>query len=320
MSTAPRRDIIVIAASAGGVEALRLVLAALPADLPAAVLIVLHVPATGGSSLPHILDRAGALPVSAATDGAVLSPGHAYVAPPDRHLLVDGDMVRLSREPAVNGHRPAADQLFLSAARTCGHKTIAVVLSGTLDDGALGCAMVERSGGLVVVQDPDDCVYDGMPKAALAATQHAHRLPLRLIGAFLDRQSRVPIEAFPQVEDVPVVLPTEDFWPDGEAGLSCPDCGGPLLYQDQADRYSCRVGHDWSAETLLEGQSAALMRALAAGAQRLAERVRLARALAAADPATAHSYTAMAAQAREALHAIRQLLTHLDADTGRHPR
>ena len=186
------RRIVVIAASAGGVEALQRLLARLPADIPAALLVVLHVPATGGRVLPRILGRAGPLPAAAAADREELRPGRVYVAPPDRHLLVVDDMIRLSHAPLQNGHRPAADPLFSSAALAAGPRTIAVVLSGALDDGAAGCVDVERRGGIVAIQDPRDSSYDGMPRAAIAATKHPIIATAARLAHVIDERSRVP--------------------------------------------------------------------------------------------------------------------------------
>src|SRR5215475_3322052 len=173
----PGRDVVVVAASAGGLQPLRSLLRDLPPNLPAALFVVLHVPATGGRSLPHILNRAGPLQANAAVDGEPIRPGRVYVAPPDQHLLVVQDAVRLSRGPRQNGVRPAADPLFRSAALNGGPRVTAVVLSGTLDDAALGSATVERLGGQVVVQDPAEAEHDSMPRNTIGVTRHAIIVP-----------------------------------------------------------------------------------------------------------------------------------------------
>ncbi len=204
MATNRGRDIVVVAASAGGIEALRGLLSQVPEPVSAALLVVLHVPATGGKVLPSILGRAGRLPASAAADGEVPLPGHVYVAPPDCHLLLVGDKIRLSRGPRHNGHRPAADPLFISAALSGGPHTIAVVLSGTLDDGAAGAAAVERRGGIVAIQDPGESAYAGMPRAAMAATRNSRVMRLADLAAFIDTESRRPVpgQAIPPDPDL----------------------------------------------------------------------------------------------------------------------
>jgi len=165
----PRR-VIGIAASAGGVEALRHVVAALPAGLDAAVCIVLHIPPTGRSLLAPILGRNSPLDAVLATHGMPLRAGTLYVAPADHHLLVLADVLELTRGPKENGVRPAADPMFRSLARAWGDNAIAVVLSGALDDGAAGARAVADAGGTVVVQDPADAVVPGMPSATIAVT------------------------------------------------------------------------------------------------------------------------------------------------------
>ena len=176
-----------VAASAGGLMPLRAFLAGLPADLPASVVTVLHIPATGGQALPGILDRSGPLAAKLAVDGEKLVHGRVYVAPADHHVLIVNGTIRLSQEPRQNGVRPAADPLFRSAARYGGPRVVAVVLSGTLDDAARGCATVERCGGRVVVQEPAEAAYPGMPASALAATRHAVALPLEELVRLVSR-------------------------------------------------------------------------------------------------------------------------------------
>ena len=167
-ATPPLR-VIGIGASAGGVDALTQIVAALPADLPHAILVVLHLPAGGRSLLAAILDRTCALPVSTAEDGQALAAGGVLVAPPDHHLLVRDGRVALTRGPKESAARPAVDAMLRSIALSSGPAGVAVVLSGALGDGSNGALMVARAGGMVIVQDPKDAIMPSMPEHALAA-------------------------------------------------------------------------------------------------------------------------------------------------------
>ncbi|MFD1146571.1 chemotaxis protein CheB [Saccharothrix hoggarensis] len=182
----PTRDLIVVGASAGGVEALRTFVAGLPGDLDAAVAVVLHLPAGGTSALAGILNRAGPLPAVNASDGMALRRGRVHVAPPDHHLLVVDGAVHLSHGPTENGHRPAVDALFRSAASAHGARVIGIVLSGALDDGTAGMITIAARGGLTVVQDPDDALYAGMPTSVLRHVKADHVLPAAKMGALLE--------------------------------------------------------------------------------------------------------------------------------------
>lgn len=213
----PRR-VIGVAASAGGVEALRRLVAGLPDDLDAAVCVVLHIPATGRSLLAPILDRAARLDAVLAVDGMPLRAGKIYVAPADQHLLVREDRIALSRGPKENGTRPAADPLFRSIARTWGRCGVAVVLSGAMDDGAAGAVAVAHAGGFVLVQDPADALVDGMPSATIAGTTPDHVLPVTELALALGRIAGTPAPRPDEKPEMPdaEVLPGPQR-PDGLA-------------------------------------------------------------------------------------------------------
>lgn len=283
------RDLIVIGASAGGVEALRAVVAKLPADLPAAVLVVLHLPHSPRSALPSILDRAGPLPAAHPKDGAPFGHGQIIVAPPNHHLTVLDGVVRVTHGPRENGHRPAIDTLFRSAARWYGPRVIGVVLSGTLDDGTAGQMEIAAGGGVTVVQDPDDALYPGMPRSVLEHLQVDHIAPAGELGQLLawlagqplreDRGAEpwLSLRAEASMSESSLTASPE---PEGDpAGLGCPQCGGSLYELDEGRlvRYRCRVGHAWSPQSLLAEQSEALESALWMALRTLEDRAALCR-------------------------------------------
>ena len=216
----PGRDIVVVGASAGGVEALRTLVAGLPEGFPAALFIVLHVPPTT-SVLPAILARAGKLPAAHARDGDAIEHGRIYVAPPNYHLLLDGDVVRLDRGPRENGHRPAIDPLFRTAAISHGERVAGVILSGSLDDGIAGLAAVKRLGGAVLVQDPTDALYPAMPKSAVEAGIADELLPVASIPSRLVElaTTKIGLESarFKAVEDDPTHLDPETITAENRA-------------------------------------------------------------------------------------------------------
>jgi two-component system, chemotaxis family, protein-glutamate methylesterase/glutaminase len=180
-------DIIVIGASAGGVEALRTLVQALPAHFPASVFVVLHIPAYKPSALPTLLSHAGPLRAFHPLDHALIERECIYVAPPDCHLLLDVGQVRLSTGPTEKGSRPAIDALFRSAAHAYGPRVVGVILTGARDDGTAGLLAVKRSGGVAIVQDPDEAQFSAMPRSALASVSVDYTVPLSGIAPLLVR-------------------------------------------------------------------------------------------------------------------------------------
>jgi two-component system, chemotaxis family, protein-glutamate methylesterase/glutaminase len=201
-----------VGASAGGVETLRDLVALLPGDFPAVILVVLHLPPSGTSVLPQILQRAGTLSACHAQEGARLAGGCIYVAPPDCHLLVEGGHARLDHGPPVNGHRPAIDSLFDSAAQAYDGGVAGIVLSGVLDDGSAGLMSIKRHGGLTLVQDPSQAHYSQMPRAAIEHAQPDDvgtiaELAALMIEAAVAPPHDPPTESGNQREDDGPVLP-----------------------------------------------------------------------------------------------------------------
>jgi two-component system, chemotaxis family, protein-glutamate methylesterase/glutaminase len=325
----PDHGIVVVGASAGGVEALVELAASLPGDLSAAVFVVLHLPATGTSALPEILRRHGPLPAAHVRDSEPIQPGRIYVAPPDHHVLVRTGHVHLSRGPRENGHRPAIDPLFRSAAREYAARVIGVVLSGALDDGTAGLLAIKSRGGIAVVQNPEDALYPGMPGNALEHAQVDHVLAAASMGKLLARLladlAEPPADPAPTGMRVEVEMEGfsmeafEGHHPGRPSGFSCPDCHGVLwqIKDGGLERYRCRVGHAWSPESLLIQQSEALEAALWVALRSLEERAALARRLAEPARRRGHAITAtrfeeQAAEAQQAARLVRDLLLNRD--------
>ncbi len=181
----PRRDIVVVGASAGGVQALRVLLARLPADFPAAVFVVLHLPEGAKSQLDAVLRRTSTLAVQTAREGDKVLPGRVLVAPSGRHLLLRGAGVQVRQGPRENGVRPSVDVLFRSAALMYGSRVISVVLTGLLGDGAAGTREVLRRGGIAVVEDPSTAEYPSMPRHAIEAAPVTHVAELNRLAGLL---------------------------------------------------------------------------------------------------------------------------------------
>jgi two-component system chemotaxis response regulator CheB len=177
--------IVALGTSAGGIEALRAVLSALPGDFPAPLCIVMHTAAESPGMLPAILDRSTPLEVRSPADGDPLQAGRVYVAPPDRHLLVEPGHVRVTAGPRENRFRPAIDPLFRSVAQVFGPAAVGVLLTGNLDDGTSGLDVIKRLGGVAVVQDPADALFPEMPKSAIEHIAVDHVVTVAEMGPLL---------------------------------------------------------------------------------------------------------------------------------------
>jgi len=280
---APERDMVVIGASMGGVEALTNVVRGLPEALPAAVLIVLHTGAAGPGRLAEILSRSGALVAEEALDGMQIRHGRIYVAPPDRHLLVLDGQIAVERGPKENGFRPAVDTLFRTAAATYGDRVVGVILTGGLDDGTLGLKAIKGRGGAVIVQDPEEALAKGMPTSAIRGVEVDLILRSREIGPAIARlvetgskrgvkpdrergsiamKRLVPSGAAPR--KIKGEAEARRALPGPPSIYTCPDCGGTMWEIKDGDLYSfrCHVGHAYGPETLLFHQDGKLEDAL----------------------------------------------------------
>lgn len=318
MGNAPA--VIVVGASAGGVEAVRSLAAALPADLPAALFVVLHIGAHK-SELPWLLNQSGPLRAVHPENGDPIRPGRIYVAPPDRHLLVEPGRVRLTKGPRENWARPAVDPLFRSAARSYGAGVVGVVLTGGLNDGTAGLYEIKRAGGTTVVQDPEDAADPGMPRSALEHVAVDHCLPLALLPGLLARLAAAgTAEAhLDRVRPVPAERQgkamTAEYKLDQPVAVTCPDCGGALRRTELGTltRFGCHIGHVYTAEVMVAAQFAALERHLEAAMRSLGERGELCRQMAdkarasAGAPAAARWDAAMR-EAKERTAVLRRLL------------
>ena len=260
---------IVLGASAGGVEALQEVVAGLPADLHVPVFVVLHIPPFSASTLPAILARAGQLPAVHPSDGDDIRPGIIYVAPPDRHLLIDGRKIGIKAGPKENRFRPSIDALFRSAAYCYGSGAIGVVLSGALDDGTSGLWSIKRLGGIAIIQDPEQASIDAMPRSALEYVVPDHLLPAREIGGMLAGLVKTPREPGVEVEPGIRHLMEKEMHIAANGGafqkgimeigkltpFTCPECHGALekLGEGKMSRFRCHTGHAYTDSALLEG-------------------------------------------------------------------
>jgi two-component system chemotaxis response regulator CheB len=249
-------DIIVVGASSGGVEALSELVSGLNAGLPAAVFVVLHIPAESKSLLSSILQRHCILPVGLAADGQKIRSGRIYVAPMDFHLRLKRGKISLSRGPRENRNRPAIDVLFRSAAEAYGPRVIGIVLTGYLDDGTAGLYEIKDRGGLAIVQNPKSAHASTMPESALRHVNVDYCADLNEIAPLVRRLARTAASKAKGKTTIPLKSGVGPDEMKDKFGLptayTCPECSGPLWKTHKGPfQYRCHVGHIYSPQSLL---------------------------------------------------------------------
>jgi two-component system chemotaxis response regulator CheB len=338
-----RHKIVVIGASAGGLYAVQEIVSKLPADFAASVFIVIHMSPRSSGALPEILNRAGPLQVSHARHGEQVRAGHIYVAPPDRHMLLDNSLVKVVRGPVENGFRPAVDPLFRTAALAYGSRVVGVILSGGLDDGTVGLSMIKRCGGTAIVQEPEEAVVRSMPESAIVNVEVDHVLPaaeiagklVRLVqnsyGSGKPKMNKKANNLGPDPVDMNMKGLAEREMPQPPSRFTCPECGGTLWEFDSGGflHYRCHVGHGFTAESLMAEQLGEIEAALWSAVRALAENAGLSRRMAAKARegnliGLAESYEDRANAADHQAASIRELLQNglrpeLHASRGRQP-
>jgi two-component system, chemotaxis family, protein-glutamate methylesterase/glutaminase len=308
-----KRDIVVIGASAGGIEALKELISRFPGDLPASLFVVVHFPEQATSFLPKILAGSSHLLTAHALDGEPILPGRVYIAPPNHHLQLNNGKINLETGPREHGFRPAIDRLFNSAAHVFGNRVVGVILSGSLHDGVAGMHSIHRKDGVTIAQDPDEAAFPSMPRSAIERDHVDFILPISSIANKINElarnsfsaggervtkdletsQERLPIQDSKIIrEDVQAFEQAEDS--PHRTIISCPDCGGVLweLRNGNLIKYECQIGHVYSEDSLLTEQGNVLENALWSAVRVLEQRAALIARLAMYAEQNGHQHSA----------------------------
>jgi two-component system chemotaxis response regulator CheB len=323
------RDILAVGTSAGGVQALMALAKNMPPEFPAAILVTIHLPSQSKPTLHELLERSGPLPARFVKDGERLRKGQIHIAPPDRHLLIEGETVVLGAGPRENNTRPSIDPMLRSVAVCCGSRAVGVVLTGTLSDGASGLWALQRCGGITVVQDPSDAAFADMPLSALNRLRPDHVVALAAMPALLtslaSQAAGAPMPAPESIKfEVGIAMGRPSSIHDMDrtgrrSPLACPDCHGVMWEIDEGElvRYRCHVGHTYTAETMSLALDENLRRGLASAFRALEERRELARKLGAqaernAQHMLAASWSRRAQDFEKELTVVRNAIRRLD--------
>ena len=318
-----RRDLIVIGASLGGIEAFQQLAAGLSADLPASVFMVVHMHASGPDLLSELIQKHSRLPVKPAMDGEPIRSGQIYVCVAGHHLLVENDRIRLTRGPRENLARPSVDVLFRSAAYYGGARVIGVVLTGTLDDGTAGLWAIKDRGGLAIVQSPEDAKYPSMPQSAVRHVAVDHVLPLseipkrllELTQATITSQEKTMTDEKLETE-VSIALEANAFQRGArdlgvQSFYTCPECHGSMvdIRDGSVRRFRCHTGHAFSEKTLAEHSPSQIEETLWSALAQMEEHLSLLRQLAQSesDRSDAETYAQRADSIEKLAHRTREL-------------
>jgi two-component system chemotaxis response regulator CheB len=329
-----QRRVIAIGGSAGAIGAVKALCGGLEPDIPAAICIVIHVGARGRNSVADAFGESCPIPVETAFDGQRLEHGRAYVAPADHHLIIADDTIRLGHGPRENLARPAIDPLLRSAGVSHGSRSIGVVLTGMLNDGAAGLSDLKRCGGTTVVQNPTEAQERDMPLAALTASDIDYRTSLAELGAlFKHLTSKPPQQSPPPPEDVRLEVEIALGLPAGTDAthrlanpvpLSGPACGGVLsqIRRSPPLRFRCQVGHAYTAEALASEQEGSVDEAMRVALRIVEERAVLTQKM--ADEArrgglrhSADSFERTSAESRGHVETLREALLKSERAKGR---
>lgn len=320
----PSDRVIVLGASAGGVESLSRLVAKLPPSLPAAVLAVLHMSAGAASVLADILDAAGPLRASFAAERQRIRPGSILVAPPGRHLMVEDGHAVLSSGPRENGHRPAIDPLFRSAARFYRERAAGALLSGTLDDGVLGLAAIKLTRGRAFVQHPDETLHPSMALNAISRVPLDGVLTLEEMARALTRFSQEPMEVGLASHTDGTGEDMEPLPDEGDdidrleregrlTGFTCPACGGAIWEVERSGitSFRCHVGHAYGIDSFAAEHANAVEQALWSAVRALQEKEELLERLGESARAdgrrrSARAFFDQAADVRQSVETIRR--------------
>lgn len=269
---------IVVGASAGGVQALMQFVTCLPESFNGSIFIVLHIPAYSPSSLPDILSRCSSFKAIHPKDGEKIQEKTIYIAPPDHHLLIEDKKVLVKKGPKENRFRPSIDALFRSAAYSFGPRVIGIILSGVLDDGTSGMWTIKRLGGFTIVQDALEAMHPQMPLNVQEFVDVDHSIPVAEMCKVIEQIQNKPVANKPSTEkmdmemlEIEITIAKQDnafamgIINKGElTSFTCPECHGALvrLIEGNIIRFRCHTGHAFTASALLAGITQTIEEAL----------------------------------------------------------